>query len=231
MTPVGGAGSRSDSTREAIMSAAVARFHVQGIDTTAAEEVAQDAHVSVGTVYHHFGSKEGLAVAYVDRALDALESDLNRVPVGGDPVARIFAAGRVYFAFALRWPAVIQYGTIRSMQVRSSGPDAPTRGLQERTQKLILATASDAREAMDQGLVPRQPLDELMVTLWGAYSGITQMVVRRDLRAIPPALARRSLAYAEETLKIAWGLQPVGKSSGDEGRQPIKSGTADVQGP
>ena len=60
--------SRGDRTGEAILAAAEPQFLDHGFAATKVEDVAEAAHVSVGTVYVHFRSKEGLYAAVILRA-------------------------------------------------------------------------------------------------------------------------------------------------------------------
>lgn len=47
-------------TRQAILNAAERLFSRQGYEETRAEDIAKQANVAVGTIYLHFGDKEGL---------------------------------------------------------------------------------------------------------------------------------------------------------------------------
>ncbi|MCU0189367.1 TetR/AcrR family transcriptional regulator, partial [Citrobacter freundii] len=42
---------------------ALALYNLHGIEATTVEMVCDEAKISVGSFYHHFGSKEGLALA------------------------------------------------------------------------------------------------------------------------------------------------------------------------
>jgi AcrR family transcriptional regulator len=54
---------RSERTREALVQAAMVRFLAQGVEETAAEQIAADAGVSLRTFYRHFRSKHDLLFA------------------------------------------------------------------------------------------------------------------------------------------------------------------------
>jgi AcrR family transcriptional regulator len=82
----GGAGraTRSDArqNRARILAAARLRFAADGIDAQI-DDIAREAGVAVGTIYHHFGSKEALLEAIVhdrfERMVDHISS-LGNVP-------------------------------------------------------------------------------------------------------------------------------------------------------
>lgn len=53
--------------RERLLAAAARLFYAQGIAATGIEAVLQEAGVAKMTLYHHFGSKEGLALAFLEQ--------------------------------------------------------------------------------------------------------------------------------------------------------------------
>lgn len=57
--------------RAAILAAALACFNEKGVEATGIGEICARAGASVGSVYHHFGSKEGIAVALLAEGLRA----------------------------------------------------------------------------------------------------------------------------------------------------------------
>jgi AcrR family transcriptional regulator len=61
--------------REAILDAAEQRLAVAGPAGIRLQEVAADVGMSHPTVIHHFGSREGLVEAVVDRALDTIRRE------------------------------------------------------------------------------------------------------------------------------------------------------------
>src|SRR6266480_5459621 len=61
---------RKARTVAAILDAAERHFLARGYEATKVDEIAADADVAVGSIYNHFGSKEGLYAALLERALD-----------------------------------------------------------------------------------------------------------------------------------------------------------------
>ncbi|GFM48999.1 TetR/AcrR family transcriptional regulator [Pseudomonas cichorii] len=66
-------GRRADLKR-AILRQALHSFNLEGIDSTTIEIIRSECGASVGAVYHHFKSKEGLIAALFFAALDDQES-------------------------------------------------------------------------------------------------------------------------------------------------------------
>ena len=59
--------------RQAILDAALQLFAARGVQATSIEEICATSGASVGSVYHHFGSKEGIAAALYVSAVDAYQ--------------------------------------------------------------------------------------------------------------------------------------------------------------
>ena len=80
-------------------------FAKRGYESTAIEEVAQRAGVSKPIVYEHFGSKEGLYAAIVDREMDGLVVRVSESLSRGSPRERFGAAVLAFLAYAEEEPA------------------------------------------------------------------------------------------------------------------------------
>lgn len=88
----------ADDIHSRMLDAAERRFYSYGITATGVDALAEEAGVSKRTLYNHFGSKDGLVTAYLQRweerwrrRLAALLED-----AGDDPVARLRAYVRGY---------------------------------------------------------------------------------------------------------------------------------------
>lgn len=66
----------AEETREAILDAAERRLKASGPASIRLQDVAAEAGISHPAVLHHFGSREGLVQAVVNRALESLQRDL-----------------------------------------------------------------------------------------------------------------------------------------------------------
>lgn len=60
---------RGAGTRRRALAAALDLFDAQGVDATTIEQVRDAAGISIGSLYHHFGSREGLVAALYDDLL------------------------------------------------------------------------------------------------------------------------------------------------------------------
>lgn len=68
------------ATKRRLLRAARSAFASQGYDATSLRQIAADAGLTLGTIFHYFGSKSGLYEACVSGARDALDADI--APVG-----------------------------------------------------------------------------------------------------------------------------------------------------
>src|SRR5690348_13190838 len=65
---------RKARTESAILDAAERHFLDRGYEGTKVDDIAHDADVAVGSVYNHFGGKEALYGALLERALDLFDA-------------------------------------------------------------------------------------------------------------------------------------------------------------
>ena len=88
--------------RQEILDAALRGFAEKGLAGTTVEEVRERSGASVGSIYHHFGDKEGIAAAlYVDVLAGYQRGVLAVLAKAGDPGAAVEGLVRHH----LRWVA------------------------------------------------------------------------------------------------------------------------------
>lgn len=94
------------TTRQKVIDAALTLFTEQGYDQTSLAQVGRLSGVSHGSIFHHFGSKDGVGIevyllerrTYWEAAVTALEVD------HADPVAAIGAAIRATLRYQEAYP-------------------------------------------------------------------------------------------------------------------------------
>lgn len=93
---------RSEATIAAILKAARKRFATRGFDATSIDDIAAEAGVAKGAVYHHFKSKEDIFTL----VLENVQAELATTPPSpamlkmADPLDQIAAAGLRYLIAA-----------------------------------------------------------------------------------------------------------------------------------
>lgn len=88
----------TDDVATRLLDAAARLFYADGITATGVDALADEAGVSKRTLYNHFGSKDGLVTAYLQRREQRWRRRLAELldDVGDDPVARLGAYVRGY---------------------------------------------------------------------------------------------------------------------------------------
>jgi AcrR family transcriptional regulator len=183
------------------MDAAGELFAKRGVQQTTVEEIAAAGGVSVGTIYAHFGSKQALALAFMDEALDTLERHLEEVRATKPARDRVLDAGDAYFRFAMEQPVAFRFAAARVLQPDTSGEyDEMNKAIDARVQRIVMGIATDVKAAMTAGDIPKDPIDETMIFLWGLWNGVTNLVLRQDGMSIPPELGHRALQFGRRVL-------------------------------
>ncbi|PLX32929.1 MAG: TetR family transcriptional regulator [Hyphomicrobiales bacterium] len=70
---------RNALVRSQVLDAAVKLFDQLGYFNTSIPDIVAESGVSIGSIYHHFGDKEGVARALRDTLLGRVESDLEKI--------------------------------------------------------------------------------------------------------------------------------------------------------
>jgi AcrR family transcriptional regulator len=95
----------AEATRARILQAAVHLVSLRGVDGTTVRDIAAEAHVSLATVLHYFGSKDGLYAAVVeamDKQLGGLRDALiGEARPGQDGAQMLAAMARRAWSFAV----------------------------------------------------------------------------------------------------------------------------------
>ena len=70
---------RAIKTREKLLDAAVDLFAANGFGGTSIRDIARMTDMTIPNIYYHFGSKEGLLIAILERAMQQIVSGLGEV--------------------------------------------------------------------------------------------------------------------------------------------------------
>lgn len=70
---------RSETTRAAILAAALKLFSQHGYDATGVAEICADAGISKGAFYHHFPTKQTLFLALLNEWLEGLDEQIQSI--------------------------------------------------------------------------------------------------------------------------------------------------------
>ena len=156
---------RRAATIESILSAGRCLFGERGFAATTMDDIAEQARVAKGAVYHHFATKEAVFEAVFDQVSRALVQEIDRaVRTEKDVLAAMVAGTQHYFAACAKGPtgqiilrdgpAVLGWERWREIDAQHFGGKIPR----------ALAAA------MDAGLIARQPVEPLARLLLGAVT-------------------------------------------------------------
>ncbi|MFS3128544.1 TetR/AcrR family transcriptional regulator [Nocardioides sp. Bht2] len=211
--PSGGAPASSRVSRKkartaaAILDAAEVLFRDRGFQATTIDDVAEQADVSVGSVYVHFKNKSGLYLALVERALDLNEAAMAGVAEQRleSPMARVLAAADSYLRFHLEEPGAFQMIALRVLEPTSGQVDPEVEArIADRVQALVGAVYEDLAEAARIGEI-RSDLDlaRVMRFFWGAWNGVIALTLRQDGLRIDDAELTETLKIGQRLLTEA----------------------------
>ena len=154
---------RRAATIESILSAGRRLFGERGFAATTMDDIAEQARVAKGAVYHHFATKEALFEAVFDQVSRTLVQETDRaVRTEKDVLAAMVAGTQHYYAACAKGPtgqiilrdgpAVLGWERWREIDAQHFGGKIP---------RALTA-------AMDAGLIARQPVEPLARLLLGA---------------------------------------------------------------
>lgn len=167
-------GRRRAQTGNAILDAAEGLFLTRGFEATTIDQLAERADVAVGSIYGHFGGKEGVYAALIERALelDARYCDEGWAS-GTDPVGRLVGIGEGYLRFAREHPGHFRLFRFPPAGEPTGGPAATAAArVAERVRSEVTRMAGALREAIAQGTVRPVDPERAAVFLWAAWDGV-----------------------------------------------------------
>jgi AcrR family transcriptional regulator len=147
--------------KQAILDAALRSFTEKGVAAATVEDVRRLSGASVGSIYHHFGDKEGIAAAlYVEALRDYQQGYLEIVRRAPDAERGVRALVRHH----LRWVAA--HPDLARFLLAGPPPGAAER-LEPLNRELFAATAAWVDAEVGAGRMRRLPRDVLYTVLIG----------------------------------------------------------------
>lgn len=201
---------RRARTRAAITAAAGELFSAKGIQSTTIDEIAQAAGTSAGTVYFHFGSKEGIAAAAVEDAVDAVEFRLAEARQAPSALDRLLSSFEVYVRFAVDEPLAFQL-LARDESRAPGAPDRPggPNAVAMRVGTFLGRAAADVEQAIRDGELPEVSVDDAVNLIWATCSGLAALAVRNDDLRLDAAATERALELGRRTIRAGLGASPA----------------------
>jgi AcrR family transcriptional regulator len=180
----------ADRKRE-ILDAALRGFAEKGLAGTTVEEVRRRSGASVGSIYHHFGDKEGIAAALYVAALEDYQRGLQELLTqAADPEPTIRALVRYH----LEWVAADRD---RALFLLSGAPPRAAEGIAEVNRDALRVTSRWLTGHVRAGRLRDVPFDVFFSVLIGPAQEFSRYWLKGRMRT--------SIRAAEHELgEAAW---------------------------
>jgi AcrR family transcriptional regulator/DNA/RNA-binding domain of Phe-tRNA-synthetase-like protein len=204
---------RKARTVSAILDASERHFLERGYENAKVDAIAHDADVAVGSLYNHFGGKEALYAAVVERALELFESYMDEDPQPDLSALEqvLDTAGRLS-RFARERPGQMRLLCL----VAPAGTHEELTAISTRVSKAMAdrerRTAARIELAIRRGQVKPVNARDAAAFLWAAWKGMLTLGPRAERAA--PGSDRELRALLEAGLRIV-----VGGLASDEARE------------
>lgn len=158
------------TSSDRILSTALELFAVKGYDATAVREICEAAGITKPTLYHFFGSKDGVLEALVQSGFGRFRSIVTTaIETPGPFKHRVKVLARSVFESAREQPRLWRF--IHSIIWAPPGTALPqTDSCTEFYDGVIGALAAAAQEAVAAGEIAPGPMEARMLILMGSIS-------------------------------------------------------------
>lgn len=138
---------KSDVSRERILSAATEVFSTRGYAGAGVDRLAERSGIAKTAIYYHFGNKEGLLAAVLERAATQwIEGIQSAARQGGDPLQRLDRALAGMRAMLEERPWIYKLFQILALEVAEEKPEirATLRAILDKARGAIVEGIGDA---------------------------------------------------------------------------------------
>ncbi|QUR67809.1 TetR/AcrR family transcriptional regulator [Mycobacterium spongiae] len=207
---------RKIRNRAAILDAAEHAFTLHGYRGARIEDIAEAADVSVGSLYTHFGNKDGLYLGVVERATELFATYLDRAyQPEWSPLEQVGAAGDAYLRFHIEHPGAFRFLAFDGVESRLPAVDPAARDrVGDRIAATLDAFQAKIQEAIDAGEIDDR-VDAKLASrfLWGAWNGTVALGLRTDRLALSEDEISACLERARRL--VLEGLSTPGRRAAD----------------
>lgn len=187
-------GARKAGKRQ-ILRSALACFDELGVEATPIDTIRERAGSSIGSIYHHFGSKEGLIAALYLAALDdqlaLMQPAMNAATT---PKAAIEALVHAYLSWVSQQPELARF-LFRARHAVASGPRKAE--LAERNAQRYQALLAWLRQGVKEGSIRSLPGETYASLLIGQAENYCKAWLSGRVKGRP-------LDHAETFTDAAW---------------------------
>jgi TetR/AcrR family transcriptional regulator len=153
-------------SNDRILKSALELFSDKGYEATSVREICEAAGITKPTLYHFYGSKEGVYRALVEGALERFRVDLLRALSGETPIReRLVRVARAYVDAAMREPDLARFVMALSHNPEHSAPPTDFVGFYN---GLLTEIGRAVDAAVARGEITPGPTDVRLLVLMGA---------------------------------------------------------------
>ena len=186
---------------ERILNKALELFSTKGYDATSVREICEAAAITKPTLYHFYGSKEGVYQSLVEGALQEYHRRLvGQVEATGSPRDRLKAIARDYFAFARERRELVRF--IFAL-VHNPSSSAPRTDFSTFYQGVVRLVSGVVEQGIEEGTLRPGPADVRMLVFMGALGESLCGYLITGQPEITPELADRLV----DTIVEGWTTQ------------------------
>ena len=197
----------STLSSDRILVSALELFSTRGYAATSVREICEAAQITKPTLYHFFGSKEGVFQALVKGILDGFVRQTREiVEAPGSVEDRLKALARGHFAYALENVQVIRF--LHGL-LNMPGESSPPVDLVRFYERFVGLMAALVDQAVADGLLAPGPTSVRMLVFMGAIGE----AVHGYLFCKQPELTPELADLLVETVFDGWRLAPSDQRS------------------
>ena len=177
---------------EVVMQAAIHLFTTQGYFNTSVPDIVRESGVSTGSIYHHFGDKEGIAKTLFEMLVARMENAFNTIERQHDTAqARCRAVIELLFRLTEEEPEVMTYMLfIKHKEIMpGAAPICSSKPFRQMRQMIVDGMANGEVRHMDD-----------MVAAASVFGGALRMI---NLR-LDGVLEEPLEEYLDEIWRCAW---------------------------
>jgi TetR/AcrR family transcriptional regulator, fatty acid metabolism regulator protein len=188
----------SDTTRSrSILATASRLFATRGYSRTTTAEIAREAGVAEGTLYHHFGSKDGIFLTLFDETMEGylagIEGILARGATGRETLSAFARFHFDYVSLRKEQYLILLRDFPIHLTVEHFASGSPQREKLDRITRLFSRIL--ARGKADRTFHLPFPVRETAEMLRGSFYGVTRLKMLDLIQAPFPRLARMTETY------------------------------------
>jgi AcrR family transcriptional regulator len=204
------AGGSKPGTRQRALVEALALFDAQGVEMTTIEEVRDAAGISIGSLYHHFGSREGLVTALYEDLLGRYRTTMAAELARHDGARALLEAFvKSHIAWSMLNPAAARF--LAEHRHHRALAEAETR-LQHGTTDFLRPLVRRLKPAIAAGILKPLPPELMLSLVIGPVQNWLRMARAGRTSLKPGAAAQRLTDLIWDAIAVPAAIRKTRKT-------------------